>query len=81
MAAGVAAVALASLTLTGSSQQPAPTGVAPAFPQSTNLVVKIDAQGNYTLGQTPVTIDQLRTNLMAASAKHPQLRLEEKLKR
>jgi len=61
---------------TGSSQQSAPTGGDPALAQSTNLVVKIDAKGNYTLGQTPVTIDQLRTNLMAESAKHPKLRLE-----
>jgi biopolymer transport protein ExbD len=76
VAIGLAAVVLVCLTFTGSSQQTAPTGGAPASPQSTNLVVKIDAQGNYTLGQTPVTIDQLRTNLMAESAKQPKLRLE-----
>jgi biopolymer transport protein ExbD len=76
VATGLAAVALVCLTFTGSSQQPAPTGGDPAFPRSTNLVVKIDAKGNYTLGQTPVTFDQLRTNLMAESAKHPELRLK-----
>jgi biopolymer transport protein ExbD len=76
VASSLAAVALACLTLTGSSQQPAPTGGDPAFPQSSNLVVKIDAKGNYILGQTPVTIDQLRTNLMAESAKQPKVRLK-----
>ena len=54
----------------------APPGGQSGLPQSTNLVVKIGANGNLTLGQTPVTIDQLRTNLMAESAKHPELRLE-----
>ena len=61
--------ALAELRAT----RPAPAGQDPGGHQSTNLVVKIDDQGNITLGQTPVTIDQLRTYLMAESAKHPQL--------
>jgi bla regulator protein blaR1 len=43
------------------------------LPQSTNLVVRIDANGNLTLGQTAVTIEQLRTNLLAELAKHPKL--------
>lgn len=76
LATGLVAVVLVCLTFTGSSQQLAPTGGDPADPQSTNLLVKIDAKGNYTLGQTPVTFDQLRTNLMAESGKHPKLRLE-----
>jgi hypothetical protein len=35
----------------------------------------MDAKGNMTLGQTPVTIDQLRTNLMAELTKHPKVHL------
>ena len=85
VATALSALALACLTFTGSSQ-PAPSGqpLPPPAPvaadlgvtQSTNLVINIDAQGKLSLGQTPVTMDQLRAFLTVESAKYPQPRLD-----
>ena len=46
------------------------------IPQSTNLVVRIDAQGNLAIRQTRVTFPDLGSYLTSELAKHPELRMD-----
>jgi hypothetical protein len=78
------AAGLACATFTSPSQQPSKLESRPSpprlaggsgLPETANLVIRIDAKGNLTLGQTPVTIGQLKDRLMSELAKSPSPRL------
>ncbi len=84
LATALVAVGLGCATFTGSGKQspalnpaplPAPMAGNARVRQSLVLVVNIDAQGKITLGQTPVTVEELKNRLMSEVAKNPELSL------